>query len=215
MSRTLIDATHNGTSIGSASIKGPSSKIQFTLAGEGVTLLTLTHLPPAITKVRFPTGPGAGGNKVTISGSALGGTTSVAFGDVPAANFSVNGPGTRVTAYAPAQAAGTVDVSVTTPWGTSATSTSDEYTYLGPSVTKVSPKTGSGGTKVTISGQNLQGASAVAFGGSPAQSFTVNATGTRVTALAPPEPAGTEDIQATTPGGTTTTGNTADQFTYP
>ena len=214
LNRTLIDATHSSTSIGSVSIKGPSSKIQFILAGEGVTLLTLTREPPTVTKVRSPTGPGAGGNKVTISGSALGGTTSVAFGNVPATNISVNGSGTRITAYAPTQAAGTVDVSVTTPWGTSATSTSDDYTYLCPSVTKISPKTGSGGTKVTISGQNLQGASAVAFGGSPAQTFTVNATGTRMTAFAPPESAGTVDIQVTTPGGTTTTGNTAGQFTY-
>jgi len=214
MSQTLIDATHNGSSIGTASIRGPSSKIQFTLAGEGVTLLTFTHEPPTVTKVRFPTGPGAGGNRVTITGSSLGGSSLVVFGEIPAAKFSVNGSGTKITAYAPAQAAGTVDVRVTTPWGTSVTGTGDEYTYLGPSITKVSPKAGSGGTEVTVSGKNLQGASAVAFGGSPSQGYSVNAAGTRLTALAPPESAGTVDVQVTTPGGATATGNPADQFTY-
>ena len=41
-SRTLIDATHDGTVISSAAIRGPSHRVRFTLAGEGVTLLTVT-----------------------------------------------------------------------------------------------------------------------------------------------------------------------------
>ena len=40
--RTLIDATHDGTVISSAAIRGPSHRVRFTLAGEGVTLLTVT-----------------------------------------------------------------------------------------------------------------------------------------------------------------------------
>jgi hypothetical protein len=74
---------------------------------------------------------------------------------------------------------------------------------------------GSGGTKVIITGTDLQGTSNLTFGASPAQSYAVNAAGTRITAYAPQESAGTVGIQITTPGGASSTGNTDDQFTYP
>ncbi|HZO07589.1 MAG TPA: IPT/TIG domain-containing protein [Solirubrobacterales bacterium] len=53
-----------------------------------------------------------------------------------------------------------------------------------PVVTAVSPKSGSfkGGTKVTITGTDLSGASAVSFGGAPAKSFTVDSE-TQITAV--------------------------------
>ena len=50
---------------------------------------------------------------------------------------------------------GTVDVTVTTPSGTSATSSADQFTYLAaPTVTGISPTAGplGGGTVVTITG---------------------------------------------------------------
>ena len=215
MDRTAIDGSHDGTSIGSGTLSGPSAKVQFTLAGDGVTLVTFTHAPPTINKVHPTSGPGAGGDKVSITGSSLGGTSSVEFGNTPATNVSVNGSGTWITAYAPPHAAGTVDVRVTTPWGTSGTTSSDDYTYLGPTIATVSPMAGSGGTKVIITGTDLQGTSNLTFGASPAQSYAVNAAGTRITAYAPQESAGTVGIQITTPGGASSTGNTDDQFTYP
>jgi hypothetical protein len=57
----------------------------------------------------------------------------VDFGTTPAASFTVNNA-TRVTATASAASSlGTVDVSVTIPAGTSATSSADHYTYTAPS----------------------------------------------------------------------------------
>jgi hypothetical protein len=41
LSRTLIDASHDGSSAGEATVFGPSAHMTVTLAGEGVTLLTL------------------------------------------------------------------------------------------------------------------------------------------------------------------------------
>jgi hypothetical protein len=41
VSRTLIDATHDGTPVGDTTLDGPSGRVSFTLAGEGVTLVTL------------------------------------------------------------------------------------------------------------------------------------------------------------------------------
>ena len=55
-----------------------------------------------------------------ISGSAFQGATAVRFGSVEASNCTVNPGGTKITAYSPPESAGQVDVTVTTPGGTSA-----------------------------------------------------------------------------------------------
>jgi uncharacterized repeat protein (TIGR01451 family) len=66
---------------------------------------------------------------VTITGTALTGATAVQFGTVPATGFTVNSA-TQITATAPAASAGAVNVTVTTPGGTSSGSTASQYTYL-------------------------------------------------------------------------------------
>ena len=66
---------------------------------------------------------------------------------------------------------GTVDVTVTAPGGTSATSPADQFTYVaGPTVTGLSPTFGPsvGGTLVTITGTGFTGATEVDFGTTPA-----------------------------------------------
>ena len=66
----------------------------------------------------------------------------------------------EITAVSPPEGAGTVDITVTTPDGTSATSAADQYNYENaPVVTSVSPSSGptAGGTAVTITGSNLTG----------------------------------------------------------
>lgn len=71
-----------------------------------------------------------------------------------------------------------VHVTVTTLSGTSETSTASEYVYeqAGPTVAGLSPASGylGGGTVVTITGTNLNGATQVLFGTLPATTFTVN-----------------------------------------
>jgi len=75
----------------------------------------------------------------------------------------------------------------------------------GPTVSKVAPGRGphSGGTTVTITGTNLSGATAVRFGSTSAESFTVNSS-TSITAVSPAF-TGTSaivDVTVTTPEGT-------------
>ncbi len=172
---------------------------------------------PTVTGVSPNTGSTAGGTSVTITGTNLTGATGVNFGATAATNFVVNSP-TSITATSPAEAAGTVDVRVTTPGGTSATSSADQFSYLGqsstPTVTGVSPNSGStaGGTSVTITGTNLTGATGVNFGATAATNFVVNSP-TSITATSPAEAAGTVDVRVTTPGGTSAT-SSADQFGY-
>ena len=64
------------------------------------------------------TGPAAGGTAVTIAGIGFTGATSVTFGGTSATSVVVVDANT-ITANSPAKAAGTYDVRVTTPIGTS------------------------------------------------------------------------------------------------
>jgi hypothetical protein len=176
---------------------------------------TIVNLQPVVSAVKPSSGPGAGGTKVTVTGSSLKGATSVQFGTTDATQVTVNGKGTKLTAVSPAGAAGTVDITVNTPGGPSAHTSADRFTYAGPSVTSVNPASGStaGGTSVKIGGTDLDGATSVSFGSTPATSFTAAANGKTIIAISPAHAAGTVDLVITTPGGSSTPAS-ADQFTY-
>ena len=116
---------------------------------------------------------------------------------------------------APTNAAGTVDVTVTAAGGTSATSAADQFTYyvLAPTVTAINPTTGPtpGGTTVTVTGTNLDGATMVLFGGTAAT--ILSDTATTIVVASPSHAVGTVDVTVTTAGGASAT-SSADQFTY-
>jgi glucosylceramidase len=95
------------------------------------TSTSATLPPPSVSAVSPSSGPTAGGTSVRITGSGLTGTSAVRFGAQTAGSFTVDGDG-QITASSPGAAAGTVDVTVTTPAGTSATSAADRYTYQAP-----------------------------------------------------------------------------------
>jgi large repetitive protein len=150
---------------------------------------------------------------VILTGANLNGSTAVSFGGTAATAFTVNSA-TSITATAPAGTAGTVHITVTKPYGTSATSGADQFTYLAaPTVTGISPAAGplTGGTSVVITGGNYSGLVSVSFGGIAATALTVNSS-TQITPTAPAESAGTVDIIVTTPAGTSAISG-ADQYT--
>ncbi|MGT2532266.1 IPT/TIG domain-containing protein [Streptomyces nojiriensis] len=91
-----------------------------------------TYIPvPAVTSLSPSTGTTDGGTVVTVTGTGLGGATSLTFGPGnPAGALSCTA--TACTATAPAHAAGPVDVQVTTPGGTSAVAAAGRYTYQLP-----------------------------------------------------------------------------------
>jgi alpha-tubulin suppressor-like RCC1 family protein len=170
----------------------------------GSHMLAFGEPIPAVTEVSPNVGPLAGGTSVTISGAEFTGEVTVKFGAAEASAVTVNSL-TSITATAPPGAAGTVDVTVTTPSGTSPTTPADRFTYVAPpQIKKLSPKTGSagGGTTVTITGLNFIGVTAVKFGTIEATSFTVKSS-TTITAVTPAEPEGTVDVSVTTSTGTT------------
>ena len=87
------------------------------------------HGPPAITSLSPNVGSPAGNQTVTINGIGFTGASAVTFGGTPAAAHTVNSP-TRITATTPAHALGTVDVVVTTAWGSSdPTGAANDFTY--------------------------------------------------------------------------------------
>ncbi len=84
--------------------------------------------PPVITWV-FPSSGSAAGGLAVIVGNGFKHASSVAFGTTKAP-FSFVLTSRLIIAIVPAHAAGTVDVRVTGPTGTSATSSADRYTYV-------------------------------------------------------------------------------------
>ncbi|MFI1148202.1 IPT/TIG domain-containing protein [Streptomyces sp. NPDC020817] len=97
----------------------------------GTAMDRVTLSPPTVTGVSPNHGPELTPcvNTVTVTGTEFptSGTT-VKFGSVAATSVSVTGP-EQLTAQVPPQTRGTVDVTVTTPNGTSPTSGADQYTY--------------------------------------------------------------------------------------
>jgi len=171
---------------------------------------------PSVSSLGTTSGGSGGGSVVVVTGSGFTNATGVNFGSYPATSFFVNSD-TQLTVVAPAQAAATVDLTVTTPSGTSPTSSSDHFTYSAasaPSVSAVAATSGptAGAANITISGANFTGASAVSFGGTAAAGFTVVADGT-IFAVSPAGSAGTVDITVTTPSGTSGT-SSSDHYTY-
>jgi hypothetical protein len=83
---------------------------------------------PTVTGVSPTSGSAAGGDPVTVTGSGFTGTTGVSFGTATASNLLVASD-TQLTVTSPQAAVGTVDVTVTTPAGTSAATSADQFTY--------------------------------------------------------------------------------------
>lgn len=107
--------------------------VQVTTAGGTSAASTadqFTYLAtPAVTGISRARGPSAGGTTVQITGSGFEPDDQVLFGSAPASSVAVVS-GTEITAVAPAGPPGTVDVEVTSPAGSIAQSSADQYTYL-------------------------------------------------------------------------------------
>ncbi|HLJ96611.1 MAG TPA: IPT/TIG domain-containing protein, partial [Gemmataceae bacterium] len=174
-----------------------------------------TYQPPAapiITALSPSSGLSQGGTTVTLAGSHFTGATTVSFGGL-ATSFTILSDHV-ITARAPAHVAGSVDVTVTSLSGTSATSPADQFSYVAtlpppgpPKVIGLGPTSGStaGGDTVVLVGSNFTGATAVAFGGTPAASFTL-LSDSAIRAITPPQtvptvyPVATDTVYRNTDG---------------
>jgi hypothetical protein len=116
---------------------------------------------PTITDVSPNTGPVDAGTLVTITGTGFVSGTTVTIGNLPATNVTIVN-GTKITAVLPARAAGSADLTVTTPGGT--TTATGVFTYVDSVVTSSSAlaATGFTGTRLAfVAGLLLLGGIAV------------------------------------------------------
>ena len=155
------------------------------------------------------------GTTITITGTGLTTISSVTFGTGHSATFTLVSA-TSITTVSPAETAGTVDITATDPTGTSAISSTDEFSYglTPPTVTGISSEDGAfdAGSKVTVTGTNMTRASAVHFGRIPGTGVVV-VSPTSLTVVAPAG-IGTVTVTVSNPSGTSATSD-SDKFTYP
>ncbi|GAA1912305.1 IPT/TIG domain-containing protein [Streptantibioticus ferralitis] len=154
---------------------------------------------PSKAGLSVSSGPTAGGNTVTISGTGLATTTSVSFGANTAVPTVVSDSQLNVTVPA-ATAAGSVGVTVTAAGGSGNGLT---YTYVAtPTIGTLSPNSGptSGGTAVTIPGTGLTTTQSVIIGGAAAPFSVISDT--EIAAVTPPGTAGDQTVSVVTTGGT-------------
>ena len=152
-----------------------------------------------------------GGTSVLLSGNDLSGITSVIFGGVSATGLAGN-TSTNITVTAPAHSAGTVDISVISPAGTSTLTNGFNYIVLPPTISTIGPTSGpvQGETTITIIGTNLITTMGVSVGGNAAKNI-VKVNDTQITAVTPAGTTGGKPVVVTTSGGSATKIN---GFTY-
>jgi photosystem II stability/assembly factor-like uncharacterized protein len=158
-----------------------------------------TFIPGPIIASFTPTSATAG-TTITINGTNFSGATSVSFGGLPAASFTVVSP-TQITAVLGAGNSG--NITITGPGGTG---TVTGFSII-PLISSITPTSGTISTIINIKGTGLIDATAVTIGGVAAQSFVIDSA-TSVTAVA--ASGATGKVAVTTPSGTATFSS----FTY-
>ncbi len=176
---------------------------------------------PVITSLTPNTSVAGQTTIVKVTGLNFTATSAVKFGTLEGV-FTVNSDGTEITVATPSTAAaGTVDVFVTNPAGTSVAGTQTQYIFTGsggaPAVTALSPSgtaINTSGVEVTITGVNFAQGATVKFGTENATNVQV-LTSTSIKAVAPLRTTtGTVDVTVTTGAGTSSIVGSGNDFTY-
>jgi hypothetical protein len=128
-----------GAPLSPSDIFGPAIPVDPDIWQQLQQNLDLTTETPVVTDVNPNGGLTTGGDEVVITGTEFTGASAVTFGGT-AATFTVDSD-TQITATAPARAAGTVQVQVTTAGGASPDTSADDYTYVAPPATTATPTT--------------------------------------------------------------------------
>lgn len=172
----------------------------------------------AVTSISPARGPAKGGTTVTVHGSGflpIAGADMALVGTAKVAASCTST--TTCTITVPAHAAGTAAIRVSAEDGPASPAVSaGNYTYVAaPGVTSLSPAKGTvkGGTKVTIHGANLAGASEVHFGTAKATAVKV-VSASEVTVTAPAGKKGTVEVTVTTTGGTSSATAAGAKYAY-
>jgi hypothetical protein len=109
-------------------------------SGKELELSAEVQPTPAVSSVSPSSGSVTGGTVVKVTGTDLTGSSSVKFGTVTATTFKVESDTEIVATAPPSTKVTTVDVSVTTLAGTSASARGDRFTYTGCVVPRLNKK---------------------------------------------------------------------------
>jgi hypothetical protein len=191
----------------------------FVTTGAGTSAATNNDLyafgAPVVSGVSPRGGSTAGANTVTITGSGFVPGARVKFGALGSALPSTFVSPSQLTVTAPALAAGTVHVFVTTGAGASTPTNNDLYAFGAPVVSGVSPRGGptAGANTVTITGSGFVPGATVKFGPAGSALPSTFVSRSKLTVTAPRHAAGTVNVTVSTPAGTSAPTN-ANQYTY-
>jgi hypothetical protein len=116
-----------GTSLNAISCSSATFCVAVDPFGEAL-IYTVTPTAVVVSKVSPNTGPTTGGTAVTITGKGFISPAQVDFAGAAATSVVVVN-NTTITAHAPAESAGTVDVVVTETSGSSTVNPADQFTY--------------------------------------------------------------------------------------
>jgi hypothetical protein len=172
---------------------GASGSVSVTTPGGTGSLAGFTFIGAPSISGFIPTSAGSG-RTVTIIGVNFTDASSVSFGGMPAASYSVLSP-TQITAIIGTGASGSVAVSA--PGGSGNLS---GFTFIpAPIITSFTPSSAAIGGAITINGKNFGGVNTVAIGGISIP-FTVNNDG-QITLIIPVSGVTTGTITIASPGG--------------
>ncbi len=203
---TVVSATKITTTVPAGATTGTISVTSAGGSGSSPGVFVVGSAPPAPAITAFAPTTGSSGTSIDITGTALAATSLVTINGAAAAFTVVSD--SEVIATVPGAATSGL-VAVTTPGGVATSSGSFTVVAAGtvPLISAISPAGGgASGTTLTITGSGLNGATAVTIAGSPA-TFTVNGSGTQITAIIPAG-AGSGPVSVITPSGTANSSTT-------
>jgi IPT/TIG domain/Regulator of chromosome condensation (RCC1) repeat len=174
------------------------------LAMSAAAAATASAGPPTVTSINPASGSTLGGTPVLIKGSGFVVGATVTIGGEATGVFVVSE--TEITAKTAASAVGPEEVVVSDVNGTSTGGPSYTYVPPAPTVTSISPTSGStlGGTAVTIKGSGFLTGSTVTIGSTATSVAVVSET--EITATTAATTAGPDEVVVADTSGTSTAG---------
>lgn len=205
---TLLFVTAPAHAAGTVDVTVTNTDQQSSTLAGGLTYANITlGNAPTVASITPARGPTTGGTVALIIGTNFAQGIRVLFGSTPATSVTVMSD-TRLSAMAPAGAAGVADLTVINADGQSA-SLVRAFTYVDPSqlgtpprLASVTPPSGlaAGGTQTVLTGTGFQPGMLVFFGGYSASAGATQNAGI-ATATTPPGPTGRVNVAVTNPDG--------------
>ncbi|TCK18886.1 parallel beta-helix repeat protein [Thiogranum longum] len=212
---TIVDDNTITATTPQGLISGPTDiNLQYDSGASGADFLAgaFTYDNISITSISPLQGPAGGGTQLRVEGSLFTSPMSVLIGGVSATDINVLDEGLLLVTTPSGVSSTTVDVSLSVPGTPVSATLANVFSYAASNIGSITPSTGStqGGALVTINGSDMPNNATVSFGGVLATNVTLIDKDT-LSAIAPPNSAGTITVSVSDASGTL---NLPNAFTY-